>query len=321
MLKSELNDTVKLILKNNYQSEEPAKTLAPLRGGEWSAAYRFNADGRDLVIRLSHTPENFHRDRIAARWSSPDLPIPQIIRIDRYLDQYYAISPFFHGEPFENMPAAELEQTIPDFLSMMTALQSVSLDATKGYGTITPEGHGAFHSWSEALTDVINDRPDSLTHGWKKALVKIPTAQCKVDRFYKQLTELVRFCPDQKRPIHSDLLYQNLLVHNRKVSALLDWGCAMIGDPAYDIAIFEFFEPWYPAFTEVNLIQRMRQSYLTKSPDNSRYFEQRMAAYQIHLTLGNIAYCIYSDGKHDYTEHIDRLEEVLAKSDLLPTVP
>jgi len=313
MIQPELTAIARQILEQNYQSDEPAKTLTQLKGGEWSAAHRFSLDNQDFVIRVSHTPENFYRDSIAAGWSAPDLPIPQIIKIDRYKDHYYAISPFFSGEAFEGLSAAGLEQTIPGFLSMMTALQSVNLDSVAGFGTLTPSGSGAFQSWSEALLDVNNDRPDSLTHGWKKTLSEIPEAQRKYDQFYEQLTGLVKYCPEQKHLIHSDLLYQNLLVHNHNISAVLDWGCAMIGDPVYDIAIFDFFEPWYPAFTQLSLIHKMRQSYLEQSPDNRRNFDQRSAACQIHLTLGNIAYCIFSNGKHDYNEHINRLDKVLGQ--------
>ena len=316
MLKPELTAIAELIQKQNYQSDEPVKTLVPLKGGEWSAAYKYSAGGNDFVIRLSHTAENFHRDKIAARWSSPKLPVPQIMKISRYQNHHYAIAPFYNGEPFEMLSADDLEQTIPDFLSMLSVLQSVSLDSMEGYGTITPEGKGAFRSWCSALLDVINDRPDSLTHGWKKKLAEYPEAHRKYSGFYERLTELVHFCPEPKHPIHSDLLYQNLLVYNHRINAVLDWGCAMIGDPLYDIAIFAFFEPWYPAFTQTNLVQRMKESFLIQSSDNALYLDQRIAAYQIHLTLGNIAYCVYSDGKHDFNEHIDRLEKVLGEVSL-----
>jgi len=311
MIKPELTATAQSILEQNYKSDEPVKTLIPLKGGEWSAAYKFVLGGSKFVIRLSHTPDNFYRDEIAAQWSSPTLPVPQILNIDYFHDQYYAISPFFDGEAFELLSASDLEQTISGFLSMMTAMQSVNLDSVEGFGTLTPEGKGAFHSWEEALLDVANDRPESLTHGWKKALAKTPEALHKYDQFYKQLTKLVQYCPEQKNLIHSDLLYQNLLVHDHKIIAVLDWGCAMIGDPLYDIAIFAFFEPWFPAFSQVNLIQKMQQSFLKQSPDNSRNFNQRIAACKIHLALGNIAYCALSEEKHDFYEHINRLEEVL----------
>ena len=316
MLKPELTAITKLILKQNYQSDEPGMTLVPIKSGEWSAAYMFSMDNLSFVIRLSHTPENFCRDKAAAKWSSPGLPIPQIIKMDRYQDQYYAISPFFHGKPFEKLSANDLEQTIPDFLSVMTALQSISLYSAEGYGTLTSEGQGAFQSWSEALLDVKNDHQNSLIHGWKKTLAETPDAQRKFNHFYMQLTELVRFCPEQKHPIHSDLLSQNLLVNNHRISAVLDWGCAMIGDPVYDIALISFFEPWYPAFSQAGLIHKMRESYFALSSNNSENFLPRVTAYQIHLTLSNIAYCLFSEGKHDYNEHINRLEEILEENSL-----
>jgi hygromycin-B 4-O-kinase len=317
MIKPELTATAQSILEQHYKSSEPVSTLAPLKGGEWSAAYKFSFESSDFVIRLSHTAENFYRDKIASQWSSPNLPVPQIITIDRYQNQHYAITPFFYGEAFEDLSAADLEQTIPDFLSMMTTLQSVNLDSFVGYGTITPTGNGAFSSWAEALLDVNSDRPDNLIHGWKKTLAETPEAYEKYERFYLQLEKLVPYCPEQKRLIHSDLLYQNLLVHNHKISAVLDWGCAMVGDPVYDIAIFAFFEPWFPAFTQTNLIPKMQQSFLEQSPNNRHNFEERMVACQIHLTLGNIAYCACSEGKHDFYGHINRLEQVLMQASFI----
>jgi len=313
MFKPELTAIAKLILEKNYRSDEPVKTLAPLKGGEWSAAYEFSLEDCRFVIRLSHTPDNFYRDNISAQWSSADLPIPQIIKIDCYQDQHYAISPFHCGKPFEDLSATELEQTIPHFLAIMTALQSINLSYCKGFGTLTPTGEGAFHSWAEALLDVNSDRPDNLNHGWKKALAKKQDARQKFYQFYEQLEKLVPFCPEKRHLIHADLLYQNLLVDNHKVSAVIDWGCAMIGDPVYDIAMFDFFEPWFPVFTQVNLIHKMKHSFLERSPDNQLNFHQRVVACQIHLTLGNIAYCVLSNGKFDFYEHIDRLEEVLEK--------
>ena len=315
MLNPKLMAVAQLILEDNYQSAEPIKTLTPLKGGEWSAAYRFCFDSQNLVIRLSHTPENFCRDKISAQYASPNLPIPQIIKIGRYQDNYYAISPFFSGEPLEKLSASDLEWTIPSLISMMDALQSTNLDPVVGFGSITQAESGAFHCWSEALLDVYNDHPDNLTYGWRKALSETPEIQQKFDRFYKRLSGLVQFCPDQKHLIHSDLLYQNLLVDNHRISALLDWGCAMVGDSAYDLALFAFFEPWFPAFTKVGLVSKLQESYLNRSPDNRRNFDKRMTAYQIHLTLGNIAYCAFSKRKKDLYDHINRLEEVLRKTD------
>jgi len=316
MINPELTAIARSILERDYQSDESIKTLSPLKGGEWSAAHKFSIDGRDFVIRVSHTADNFRRDSAAAGWSSPALPIPQIIKLDSYQEHYYAVSPFFRGEAFESLSAAELERAIPGFLSMMCALRSVNLDSTTGFGTLTAAGSGTFRSWQEALLDVNSDRAENLNHGWSKALDRFPEARRRYDRFYEKLSRLVKYCPEQRRVIHSDLLYANLLMHDGKISAVLDWGCAMIGDPVYDIAIFAFFEPWFPAFTQVGLIEKMRRSFLDESPDNGQDFGRRAAACQIHLTLGNVAFCVLSDGKFDFNEYLDRLDAVLDEAGL-----
>ena len=82
MIKPELTATVQSILKQIYKSDESIKTLVLLQGGEWSAAYKFNFENNDFVIRISHTSENFYRDKIASQWSSFNLPIPQITKIE-----------------------------------------------------------------------------------------------------------------------------------------------------------------------------------------------------------------------------------------------
>ena len=310
MLKPELTTTVELILKQNYKTDEPVKTLIPIKGGEWSAAYKFNLDNQSFIIRLSHTDENFYRDKVSAEWSSINLPIPQIIKLEQFREHYYAISPFFQGEAFETLSVADLKKAIPSFMSMMSALQAVNLDAVKGFGSLTPTGQGAFDSWKAALLDVNEDYPNRLIYGWKKALSKIPEAQYKFDKYYEQLRALIQFCPEQKGLVHSDLIHQNLLVHNYHVSALIDWGCAKIGDPVHDLALFAYFEPWFPAFTEVNLIQIMQQAYLENFQNNRKHFKERMLAYQIHWTLDNMAYCAFSNREKGVYSHIKRLEEI-----------
>ena len=313
MLKPELTGIAQKILNQKYQSDEPVKTICPLKGGEWSAAYRYSCGGDSFVIRVSHTPENFCRDNIASRFSSPSLPIPKIYMIGQYEDYYYAISTFYPGEALERLPTADLEKTVPEFLSMMTAMRSINLDSVTGYGALTSAGQGAYQSWHEFLLDISNDRPDSLTYGWSKALSEIPLAHSRFEQIFGRLKKLVQFCPEQKHLIHSDLIYQNLLVYNHRISAVLDWGCAMIGDPVYDIACFALYEPWFPAFSQVNLIQKMKQSYLNHSSENQKNFMQRILAYQTHLALGNIAYCAFSRRDKDFHDNINRIEKVLEK--------
>jgi hygromycin-B 4-O-kinase len=143
----------------------------------------------------------------------------------------------------------------------------------------------------------------------------MPEIKDEFDCRYQQLVKLTPFCADQKHLIHSDLLNKNLLVCNHKINAVIDWGCAMVGDPVYDLVVFNFFEPWYPAFAQTGLVAKMTESYLNLSPNNSKNFHQRIAACQIHLCLGNVAYCIFSNREKAASKlHLDRLSDLLESS-------
>ena len=55
-----------------------ASDVVPLGMGVWSKAFAFRRAGRDYVIRFGAHQEDFHKDRFAARYAGPALPIPQV---------------------------------------------------------------------------------------------------------------------------------------------------------------------------------------------------------------------------------------------------
>ena len=71
---------------------QPIRSLAPLPGGFWSAAYAYRVGSQDLVLRLGTIPEGFEADRAAMAFSGPDLPVPTIIAIGQAFDVGYALS-------------------------------------------------------------------------------------------------------------------------------------------------------------------------------------------------------------------------------------
>ena len=66
--------------------------VSPIGHGEWSRAYAFQRDGAEYIVRFSALDEDFHKDRIAAGYSSRDLPIPAVVEIGETDDGYFAIS-------------------------------------------------------------------------------------------------------------------------------------------------------------------------------------------------------------------------------------
>ena len=52
--------------------------IAPLGAGVWSQAFAFRRVGRDYVLRVGAHQEDFAKDRLAAHYACPALPIPHI---------------------------------------------------------------------------------------------------------------------------------------------------------------------------------------------------------------------------------------------------
>ena len=95
--------------------------------------------------------------------------------------------------------------------------------------------------------DVIHDRPDSRTHGWKRRLVDAPDGDETFMRGYECMLDLAARVPWPARSlIHNDLLNRNTLAADGQVTSVFDWGCSMYGDFVYELATIVFWSPWHP---------------------------------------------------------------------------
>jgi hygromycin-B 4-O-kinase len=73
---------------------------------------------------------------------------------------------------------------------------------------------------------------------------------------------------------------------------VLDWGAAMYGDWLFDIAWFVFWQPWYPAWAEIDFAHEATAHFAALGvpiPD----FDLRLRCCEIAIGLDNQAYCAY----------------------------
>jgi hygromycin-B 4-O-kinase len=63
--------------------------VAPLGAGVWSKAFAFHRAGRDYVIRFGQYQADFAKDRLAARYASPALPIPRVVELGQTDEGHY----------------------------------------------------------------------------------------------------------------------------------------------------------------------------------------------------------------------------------------
>lgn len=264
--------------------------VRPLAAGAWSQAYAFRHGGSDWVIRWSDLPDNFARDAFAARFARPGLPIPPLSAFDREGDLYFAVAPLMPGAYYEDFPPGELARTVPAILAMLRALRRVELSATTGAGVWDGSGNGLYPGWRDFLLSDSDRAPGSLIQGWRARLRTSAEAQRLYDELWARFEPLVARCPEERRLIHADLLNSNVLAEPGRVTAVLDWGSSLYGDPLWDVARFSFYEPWYPHFREVGLIERLLADFRADPAANTEDLDARLRCYHLAIALDSIAY-------------------------------
>lgn len=288
------------------------RDVAPLGKGEWSRAFAFRRIGSeaagDYVIRFGAYLEDFAKDRLAARYAGPDLPIPQIIEIGEAFGGYYAIAGRVFGGYIDEVDEAQMRSLLPSLFAALDAARLADLSDTTGYGGWGADGAAPFPSWRAVLLDVANDRPTDRIGGWRARLAASSVGAEPFDRAYEQLAALADSAADaaeERHLIHSDLLHFNVLVEGARVTGVLDWGCGLYGDFLYDLAWFCFWQPWYPAWRRIDFRAEALRHYASVGLAVP-HFEARLRCCQIHIGLGSQAYQAYAGLWSDLRETADR---------------
>jgi hygromycin-B 4-O-kinase len=271
-----------------------AERAIRLGRGEWSTAWAFRLGGADLVIRFGPSAEDFAKDRLAARFAAPGLPIPAVMEIGEAFGGFYAVSERVHGWFLDDLDEAGMRATLPALFAMLDAARAADLSGTTGFGAWGADGHAPHASWRAALLDIAEDRPTDRTPGWRDRLRASPTGAGPFAEAFAILRVLADRVPDERCLIHGDLLNVNVLVAGdpvagSRIAGVIDWGCAMAGDFLYDQAWLLFWQPWYPAWAAIDIRGAAERHYAALGlhvPD----LAARLRCCQIHIGLASQAY-------------------------------
>jgi hygromycin-B 4-O-kinase len=270
-----------------------AGDVKPLGAGVWSQAFAFRRLDRDYVIRFGAHREDFEKDRFAARFACAALPIPRVVEMGETAGGYYAISQRVYGGYIDGVGEAQMRALLPGLFAALDAARLADLSGTSGYGGWGADGNAPFPSWRAALLDVANDWPAHRTHGWCDRLAASAVGSGPFEEAYLRLQELTVHVPEERHLIHSDLLHYNVLVEGDRITGVLDWGCALVGDFLYDLAWFCFWQPWYPAWQGIDFRAEYLRHCAAIGLDVPRV-DERLRACQIHIGLAGQAYQAYA---------------------------
>ena len=130
-----------------------------IASGAWSRCFGFVHEGRNQVVRFGDHLEDFEKDRIAAGYREPNLPVPEISAVGEAFGGHYAIASRLYGKPLDQLGPAEWIAILPGLLRTLDSVREADISATTGYGIWNVGGGGSCESWREFLLSAADDPP------------------------------------------------------------------------------------------------------------------------------------------------------------------
>jgi aminoglycoside phosphotransferase (APT) family kinase protein len=204
-----------------------ALPLAPVRSsGTDNAIYRL---GEDMAVRLPRRPDAGGQVEKEYRWLPklvPQLPleVPVPLALGKPAENYpfqWSVCRWLEGENAVVMPIMDLAQAAQDLAHFIRALQRA--DAA---GSPAPGIHNSGRGEPLAMRDTASRAALANLHG----IIETGAAAAAWDA-------ALQASAWNAPPVwlHGDLLPSNLLVKAGRISAVIDFGCLGVGDPACDV--------------------------------------------------------------------------------------
>ncbi len=266
-----------------------ADDVAELGEGTWSRCFAFSDGDRDLVVRIGSTTEDFERDRHAATFRSPALPIPALLDLGWHDDVAFAVSERVRGTPIEHLGADGWRAVLPAVLDVVDAIAAVPRPADGGYGPWNTAGHGTVPSWRAWLLGAADDDREPRLRGWRSRLADHPEVARALDAGLVRLTALAEAGEGRRHVVHGDLINGNVRATDGRITGVLDWGCAVDGDPALSVAELELWAPWHPGLATVDVRSAARR-HLEATGGDTTDFDARVDAGAIYLAVAGLSF-------------------------------
>jgi hygromycin-B 4-O-kinase len=278
----------------------PADELNQLSKGWWSQAYSFRYEGKDWVLRINGSDKDFRKDQKAWDFLHDIILVPEIKLIGKFKDDFFAITEKCSGITLidEHVTSREIVFNLFDILLQMRTFNANGLN---GWGLMNESFEGNYNSWEDWLLSFHNHKMDyTLQQLVNDGLLESMLHKVALNR----IKQLLPFCKTEKYLVHGDAGFDNVLCGGKKITGVIDWGEAALGDFLYDIA-YLFFN------TESVDYKGYWQEFVQQRQLQIPFMEERLRCYQMVIGLNSVAIAAYTGNEKIYQLDRNKLMQLL----------
>lgn len=242
-------------------------SVEPVPSGQISRGFFFEVDGRGLVARFSGPGMGFllRKDQlVSSRLVANGIPVPVFVRIDDIGEHTCAVTERIDGQPLDNLTPDEYAALLPELIRLLDVIHGSDVGGLKGYGSIDAHGGGAYPTWSASMASIAEEEAQDD----ERLIAETVLEGDLLERLCRELTDLLPICPEERRLVHADYAFDNVLALGGRITAVLDWSNAMYGDSLFDVARLAMLQP------EHDFAGRFEHYYRTEGRDVTAYRER-----------------------------------------------
>jgi len=216
-------------------------SIEQLAEGHISQAFGFETlDGDKFVLRIAAHQNDFQADKYAGDTFGKSLFVPKVTEIGTFGNNaFYCISERADGLPSNTLSQAEINAALPDIHDVFARIFQTDISTTRGYGEIDTKTRNAEStSWRTNLSGAIEG---ISVESYKESARYVGIDPALIDSFIEQFHRNLPYASEVRRLFHGDLGFDNLLIDNSKVSAVIDWAQMGYGDWMRDFARLNFW--------------------------------------------------------------------------------
>jgi hygromycin-B 4-O-kinase len=251
--------------------------LHRLAEGEESQAFGFAHGAVNLVARFNPSRRGFDKDDFAYRkFRSPSLPVPEILLVSEpEPGLYLCVSSRAPGETLQDLEPASLPGMVGPVGRVMEAIAAADVSPIAGFGPWDAEGRGDAESWAEFLTSIA----DRSRHDWVRAGRYVDMRE--VDPLLGRVHEFSNYCPEARQLVHGDFGSNNVIEHQGRITAVIDWSESLAGDALYDVANVFFWRTWLPCM-------EAQAQFFEQASRGEPGTRERLLCYQLRIGLQEV---------------------------------